>query len=419
MAESSETPPALPLGIEPADLRRHLYILGGGTWRLDLQLTLAFTLMRRGYGVGILDLKGSASEHFLNAIPPAWVNDTFYWDFENRKYHPSLNLFEHSHADAGPRIADSIVGTFQGFFGTDGVGHRSAYILGGTVLALLEVPGTTLYHVRTVLMNKRYRSFIQTKAKSREVRAFWQYFAELERSRDYGQIMSPLLNKLGAIFFNFRATNPFAQQTSSIDLAHFMQAGIMVCINLCERELGTRQAKLVGDLILSQFNRASQKRRGIQSTKRRDFFLFIPDAHAFSEEVIAPLLSDASSHLNMVIGNQTVGKRRAEFAECGSFLAMKCGTEDVETVVSELATIKFDQRKVMAGMAMAGRPIYGRMYDATFDEFGDAFHSGVDPLSYQRYGMGESIKRQSLNRYYRSRSRVERRLSWFERQWDE
>jgi hypothetical protein len=410
----------LPVGLEPADLSRHLYILGGGPWRLDLQLDFAIKLIRKGYGVCVLDMNGAASKHLLNALAPSWIVDTLYWDFGDRTRHAALNLLEHQHKDDRPLIADTLVSAFQGLFGTDAVGHRSAYILTGAVLALMEVPGTTIYNVRSLLTNERYRTYVREQTKSREAKAFWDYFSPFEKNpRELTAITAPLLNKLGALFLNPRVRNVFAQPRSTVDLSYLMQAGKkIVIINLAEQTIGHRQATLVGNIILSEFQLASRRRLSIPDADRRDFYLIIPDCHHYSEDIVTPLLADANTNLGLIVGSQTVGKRRDEFSHCGSFLAMKCGADDVDLVVSELADVRYETRKVTEGMAMAGRPIYGRTYDAASDEFGAPFHSGVDPLRYARYGKRESIIRHSRERYCRSRSRVERRLSRFAAEWE-
>lgn len=408
----------LPLGIEPADLRRHLYILGGGPWRLELQLTLAIRLIEKGYGVGILDMNGAASRHLLDTIEPSWIVNTLYWDVGDRKRHVALNLLEHAHKDDRPLIADTLVTAFQGLFGTDAVGHRSAYLLSGAVLALMEVRGTTIYHVRTLFVNERYRAYIRERTQSREAKAFWDYFSQFEKNpRELTAITAPLLNKLGALFLNPRVRNVFAQPTSTVDFSYLMQAGKIIMMNLSEQTIGRRQATLVGNIILSQLQLASRRRIEIPESKRRDFFLIVPDCHQYGEDIVTPLLADTMTNLNVIVGSQTVGKRREEFSACGSFLAMKCGADDVDLVVSELADVRFETRKVMEGMAMAGRPVYGRTYDAASDEFSSPFHSGVDPLAYTRCGKRASIIKHSRERYCRSRSRVERRLSRFAAEW--
>ena len=419
-APEAEAEVALPLGITARDLRRHLYVLGGGPWRLELQLDMALGLMRQGHGVCVLDVNGQASKHLLDAIPPTWITDTVYWDFGDRKRHAALNLLEHHHTDERPLIADTLVTAFQGLFGNDAVGNRSAYILSGAVLALMEIQHATIYQVRTLLTNERFREHVKERTKNREARAFWDYFSQFEKQpRELTAITGPILNKLGALFFNDYVRNTFAQSTSTIDLPYLMQAGgKIVIINLAEQAIGHRQATLAGNIILSQFQLASRRRFAIPDHERRDFYLIIPDTHLYTEAVITPLVADAHSNLNVIVGNQSVGTRREEFSHCGSFAAMKCGEDDLELVVSELAATKYEKRKVMEGMALSGRPVYGRIYDADFDEFTKPFHSDVEPLRYARYGYGASIVKHSRERYYRSRSRVERRLSRFSREWD-
>lgn len=411
-----ETAPKLIEGLQPEDLRAHLYLLGGGAWRQDLALDLAINLITQGYGLCFLDRTGQASTHLLKAIAPELTQDTFYWNVGDRKRHAGLNLLQTTHKDDRYAVVEMLLLAFQSLFGTDAVGHRSAYLLTNFALALMDLPDSTIYSLRPLLTNEKYRAYIRSRAKSRDVKDFWQEFARFEEnSKLLLEITAPLLNKLGALFFNPLVRNIFAQTTSTVDFGYLMRASKIIIINLAEQRIGARQAALVGNLILANLRLATTKR----AASAKDFFLFIPDYHTYAETLIGDFLSNTANRLNLVIDSQTIANRRQEFSKCGNFITFKCSTDDLGMIVSELADPRYEERKLMESLTLSGRRICGRLLDWDSGSFTPPFDSTVKPLSYRQAGRIDSIKKYSAMRYCRRRDIIEDKLARFAQTWGE
>jgi hypothetical protein len=409
--------------LEPQDLRAHLYLLGGGAWRTDLALDLAISLINQGYGVCFLDRSGPASNLLLRAMPPTLIENTFYWNIGDRKRQAALNILNTEHKDERYMAVEMLVMAFQSLFGTDGVGHRSAYLLTNLSLALMDVPGSTLYCLKPLLINSRYRAYIRAQAKSRHVREFWSEFAAFEENpKLLLEITAPLMNKLGALFLNPLVRNIFAQTVSTVDFDFLMKTNKVIIINLAEQStdpevttpIGRRQATLVGNLVLSNLKLAASKR----TSHEKDFFLFIPNCETLSQDLLDDFLANTTNRLNLVIGSQSLSHRRETFSRCGSFISFKCSSDDLELIVSELADPRYEQRKLMESLTLSGRRICGRLFDWQGGSFSPAFDGVVEPLEYIEAGKPNSIINYSRMRYARPRAKIERKLSRFAEHWD-
>ncbi len=168
-------------GIKMDDRRRHMYIIGKtGMGKSELLKNIAIQDIQAGRGLAFVDPHGDPVKDLLDYIPPERVNDVIYRNPSDMEYPVAFNVMESVDPDKRHLVADGIMAVFKKLW-IDLWSARMEYILNYTILALLEVPETTLLGINRMLAEKEYRKWVVEQVTDPEVRAFWtQEFAKWE-----------------------------------------------------------------------------------------------------------------------------------------------------------------------------------------------------------------------------------------------
>src|SRR5262249_38834306 len=129
--------------------------------------------IQTGRGVGLIDPHGDLAEAVLASVPRRRTNDVILFDAGDRAYPLSFNVFDCPEAAARPLVASGIVSAFKKL-PPDSWGPRREHILRNGVLALLEIPGSTLLSLLRLLSEPAFRAEAAARVTDPVVRQFWQ-----------------------------------------------------------------------------------------------------------------------------------------------------------------------------------------------------------------------------------------------------
>ena len=99
--------------------------------------------VRSGHGLALLDPHGDLADALLAAIPSRRTNDVVLFDASDRQFPPSYNPLYCPHPEQRGLVASGVVSAFKKLYG-DSWGPRLEHILRNALLALLELPATSL-----------------------------------------------------------------------------------------------------------------------------------------------------------------------------------------------------------------------------------------------------------------------------------
>ncbi len=106
----------------------------------------------------------------LAAVPPRRTNDVILFDAGDTAFPLAFNVLSCPRPDQRHLVAEGVVSAFKKLYGTFW-GPRMGYFLHSAVLALLEVPGTTLLSLQRFLSERQYRDAIISNVKDPVVRS--------------------------------------------------------------------------------------------------------------------------------------------------------------------------------------------------------------------------------------------------------
>ncbi len=330
-------------GIRPDDRRRHLAIIGKtGMGKTTLLQKLIASDIQAGRGCALVDPHGDLADSVLDAIPSHRTNDVVLFDAGDRDYPLSFNLLACPDPHQRPLVASGIVSAFKKLYG-DSWGPRLEHILRNGLLALLELPGTSLLSLQRLLSDTPYRKTLTARIADPVVRAFWQDEFAHWKPQFRAEAVAPIQNKVGQFLSQPILRAIIGQSRSTLDLRRVMDEGRILIVNLSKGKIGDDSSALLGSLLVTGIQLAAMSRAEVPESQRRDFFLYVDEFQNFATESFATILSEARKYrLSLTLANQYLAQMdeqtmAAVFGNVGSLLVFQVGAADAEPLAEQLA----------------------------------------------------------------------------------
>lgn len=329
-------------GILPEDRMRHVAILGKtGMGKSTLLWNLLTSDISAGRGVALIDPHGDLAESLLPAIPRQRTNEVVLFDAGDTSHPLAFNPLSCPDPSQRPLVASGVLSAFKKLYG-DSWGPRLEHILRNSLLALLEIPGTSLISVLRLLGDVRYRQSVTSKLSDPIVRAFWQQEFAGMTARLRAEAIAPVQNKVGAFVSSPLLRNILGQPENRLDLRSVMDSGKVLIVNLSKGRIGDDAATLLGSLLVTSLQIAAMGRAEIPEWLRRDFFLYIDEFQSFSTDSFTTIFSEARKYrLALTIANQYLAQmdeqtEAAVFGNVGTLLLFQVGAKDAEVLSEQL-----------------------------------------------------------------------------------
>ena len=329
-------------GIRPDDRLRHLAILGKtGMGKSTLLYNLLTTDIAAGRGVCLIDPHGDLAESLLSAVPRHRTNDVVLFDAGDREYPLAFNPLSCRDADRRPLVAAGVLSAFKKLY-SDSWGPRLEHILRNALLALLEVPGTSLVSVLSLLSDAKFRQRITAMVSDPVVKAFWEReFASMHPKLQV-EAIAPIQNKVGAFVSSPLLRNIVGQSVNRLDLRKVMDEGQVLIVNLSKGRIGEDASTLLGSLLVTSLQIAAMGRADIPEEQRREFHIYVDEFQNFATDSFATILSEARKYrLSLTLANQYLAQMNEQtesalFGNVGTLLAFQVGARDAEVIAEQL-----------------------------------------------------------------------------------
>jgi energy-coupling factor transporter ATP-binding protein EcfA2 len=333
-------------GIKLDDRRRHVYVVGKtGVGKSTLLENMAIADIEAGRGIAFLDPHGESAEKLLDFIPEERLDDVIYFDPSDMEFPIAFNPMEQVGTEFRHLVASGIMGVFKKIW-VDAWSARMEYILNNTLLALLELPNSTLLGVLRMFAEPPYRKKIVDNLKDPVIKAFWQNeFARYSQKLET-EALAAIQNKVGQFVSNPLIRNILGQSRSTINMREIMDTGKIFIVNLSKGKMGEDNSALLGAMIISRLQLAAMSRVDIPEDKRRDFYMYVDEFQNFATDSFASILSEARKYrLSLTLAHQYIGQlvtndgntkvRDAVFGNVGTIITFRVGAADGEFLEKE------------------------------------------------------------------------------------
>jgi hypothetical protein len=339
-------------GIRPDDRRRHLAIIGKtGMGKTTLLQKLMETDIRAGRGLALIDPHGDLAETIIDTVPGHRTNEVVLFDAGDRDYPLSYNVLSCKEADQRGLVASAVVSAFKKLYG-DSWGPRLEHIFHNALLALLEVPGTSLLSLQRLLSDTQYRKVVTGRVHDPVVRTFWDNEFATWKPQYRAEAIAPIQNKIGQFLSMPILRAIVGQSRSSLDLRRVMDEGQILIVNLSKGRIGEDGSMLLGSLLISSIQLAAMSRADTPEQQRRDFFLYVDEFQNFATDSFATILSEARKYrLNLS------GALHCPACERRAVAAVAAGRE-----CPSCRTNGYGCRRLMPGTCIPGRSGLAAVY---------------------------------------------------------
>ncbi|TWT84783.1 AAA-like domain protein [Planctomycetes bacterium CA13] len=332
-----------PFGIKRDDRRRHLAIIGKtGMGKSTLLQQLIVSDMAAGRGVGLIDPHGDLADEVLKFVPKHRTGDVLLLDAGERAFPPACNPLHCGQGTDTSLTASGVVSAFKKLYG-DSWGPRLEHILRNSVLALVEVKGTSLISLMRMLSDEKFRESIVNQVDDPLVRAFWLDEFANKPAKWKEEAVAPIQNKVGQFLASPLLRSIVGQVPGRIDLRQAMDRERIVIVNLSKGRIGEDACTLLGALLVTGLQQAAMSRSDVPEAQRKDFYMYVDEFQNFATDSFGTILSEARKYrLNLILANQFLdqmeeGTRQAVFGNVGSMLCFQVGTTDAEVLAPQLA----------------------------------------------------------------------------------
>ncbi|PHS38467.1 MAG: hypothetical protein COA91_08185 [Robiginitomaculum sp.] len=399
------------LSLSQEDRRRHMYVIGqtgSGKSTLLNSCILQDILTDRGFA--FIDPHGDSAELIIDSIPKHRIRDVVYFNPADTDFplgfNPLRGVPKHLHATATANLIAAFRSIWREFWGP-----RMEHVLSNTIAALMEYPdnlGISLLAIPKMLTDERFRRRVIRHVKDPVVLAFWQEeFARYDQ-RQRSEIISPILNKMGAFARNPAMRNILGQSKNTFNLSYIMDNRKILIVNLSKGVLGEDMTNLLGSLLVCAIQQEAMKRASVPEEEREDFHLYIDEFQNFTTDAFDSIVSEARKYrLSLIIAHQYLDQltdqiRKAILGNVGNLVMFTLGGGDAEALAVEIKPFNTQTLREQARGEMLVRYIENGISKEP------QLLKGIQLE--QRIGSRDSVIKNSQTRFGKPRAKVEAKL---------
>lgn len=317
--------------------RRHAWCLGQtGTGKSTLLLNLIEQDMRAGRGLCVLDPHGDLIEMILARVPNGRAEDVIVVDPADREMPIGFNFIELRPGDDPNQIIESFLGMLYQLFDpghTGIIGPRFEQMVRTAMMTAMSVDGMTLVEVVRVLTDEEFTRQLIPHIEDPMVKRYWT--DQASRRSDWSRDVTDwVVSKFSPWVHNRIVRNIIGQSASSFSFRECMDEGRIVLVSLAQGILGAHLSTFIGSVLVPRLLLAAFSRADIAPSERRDFCLYVDEAHNYATPTFVDVLSGARKYgLQIVAANQHIHQlpvdvRSAVFGNVGTMVAFRCGVQD-------------------------------------------------------------------------------------------
>jgi len=329
-------------GIRRFDRRRHLYLVGkSGTGKSCLLELLVKSDIEQGYGCAVLDPHGDLVDDILRFIPKHRINDVVIFDPSDINHPPSFNPMIPIRPDQKMRVALGFLDTFKRVVGS-AWSERMDYVLRYAMIALLNVPGTSIVSLRRLLSDDDFRREVVKRSNDESVKRFWEVEFPANRAEFEAGPISQLLNKLDELLATDMVRNILGQPLNTFDFREFIDSRKIVLCKVSKGVLGAENSALLGSLIIWKIYEAALSRADQAESSRQDFYFYIDEFQNFATSSFGEILSESRKYrlcltfANQFLGQLPAGVSDTVFGNIANLISFRVGSQDAGAVANEL-----------------------------------------------------------------------------------
>ena len=350
-----------PVRINREDRLRHCFILGKtGMGKSTLMKHMILQDIQAGRGVVLIDPHDDMISDILGKIPVERLEEVILFDPMDSERPVGFNVLEWNTIEERDMIIDELYETLNHMYNFTKTGGPFFELYFRGALALLMgdkkrkrfIP--TLLDLPLFFLDKEFRHFL---ADGVDDHYLHDFLAQAESISGEGSLQNAsayITSKLMARIQGKTLQRILGQSRTTFSFDDIMNTGKIVLIKLGRGKFGHVTASFLCNMIVSRLKLAAMRREKQDGENRRDFYIYIDEAHNLPSENFMELLSEARKFgVGLVMATQYAAQlSRESINSRDSLLAALLGN------VGQIVTLCLGQEDASA-MASSFEPLFG------------------------------------------------------------
>lgn len=255
---------------------------------------------------------GDMVDNILARIPKRRVEDVILFDLLDKRP-VGFNIIQWDTPEERDLIIDELYLTLDRIYDMRMVGGPMFEANFRAMLKLLMGDGSkgredfvpTLLDFISCYQNDGFRGWLKSTMSDRQV---LEFVDELEKAGGECSLrnMSPYItSKFSRFMYDTTLKRIIGQGKTAFDFSDIMDSGKIFLVKLRKGRFGHVVGALLSNMLVSRFKLAAMKRGDVAIEQRRDFYLYVDEAHNLPQENFTELLSEARKYrLSLLLSTQ-------------------------------------------------------------------------------------------------------------------
>ena len=340
-----------PVNIELEDRLRHMFLLGQtGVGKSNLMKSMIIEDIVANRGVAVIDPHGDLVNEVIDHIPAERAEDVIIFDLLDTERPLGLNLLEWRTIEERDLLIDDLYLTLDRVYDMHTAGGPMFELHFRGMLQLLigdhHRPGftPTILDFARCYQDDDFRKWLTDSVEDEQILDFVK---EIERAGGDIQLqnIAPYVtSKLSRFRQDTILKRIIGQPKTSFNIEKIMAEGKILLVKLGKGRFGAATSAILANHLVSRFKMATMKRGNLPMEERREFFLYVDEAHNLPGENFMELLSEARKYrMGLVLATQYLSQLRASgtsrrgdnllsaiIGNVGTMLTFRLGHEDAK-----------------------------------------------------------------------------------------
>lgn len=303
-----------PIRMNVEDRMRHLFILGQtGTGKSTLMENMILQDIHAGRGVAVIDPHGDMVENVLASIPRERAEDVIYFDFLDKERPIGFNPIAWSTVNERDLLIDEFYQTLDRIYDMKLTGGPIFEMHFRGMLKLLMGDGSskrrgfigTLLDFTPCYTDRKFRNWLANTIDDDQLKDFLTEATSAGGEATLANVSPYVTSKFNRFVNDTMLRNIIGQTKNSFDIDEIVNGGKVFLVRLGKGRFGSNVSALLVNSLVSRFKLAIMKRGMMPPAERKDFFLYVDEAHNLPGENFSELLSEARKYrMSLVLATQ-------------------------------------------------------------------------------------------------------------------
>ncbi|TLM65374.1 MAG: DUF87 domain-containing protein [Deltaproteobacteria bacterium] len=356
-----------PVEIDVEERMRHIFILGQtGTGKSSLMESMIVQDIHAGRGVAVIDPHGDMVENVLRRIPKERGEEVILFDFLDWERPIGFNLIAWRTIMERDLIIDELYRVLDHVYDMRSTGGPMFENQFRNVLRMLMGSQPRKGFVPTILdfhrayVDRDFRHWLRDTCDDPLAHNFLREAERAGGEASWDNMSQYITSKFTRFVADSNLRRIVGQQKSSLDFDDILDSGKILLVKLGKGRFGSQVSALLANMMVLRFKLAAMQRGERPMERRRDFFLYVDEAHNLPRENFAEMLAEVRKYrMGLVLSTQYCSQLgnlqgadgndllSAVFGNVGTFLTFRAGAHDAEELSRGLRPY-FEALDVMA-----------------------------------------------------------------------